>query len=289
MNPGVYFDLPPEVYYGDAALSQTVAKAGERSRAHMKAAIDRNDDEPSDAQLVGSLTHHFVLTPNAPLDHLAIKPDGMTFASKEGKAWKKEQIEAGKQIVTGAQIGKSLGIAKAIAAHPDCRAIFANGKPEVSLFGDMPLDWREGDVHPSVRVKARIDWLPIGSNALCDVKTCTDARTGELGDDGFSNHVFKWGYHIQASWYIDLWNLLNPQDRRETFVLIAVEKDPPYAVCPYELSSAGEDGTDGYIELGRKKYRALLDMYYDCVTTGVWPAYPTGIRVLNPPERAFRD
>jgi hypothetical protein len=65
-------------------------------------------------------------------------------------------------------------------------------------------------------------------------------------------------------------------DGVRAFLLIAVEKDPPYGVAVYQLD-------EELVEAGRRAYMADLALYASCVERGEWPAYSSEVEVLDAP------
>jgi len=65
------------------------------------------------------------------------------------------------------------------------------------------------------------------------------------------------------------------------FLFVAVEKDAPHAVAVYRADP-------DVIEIGRKKYRAALQLLKWCQATGNWPAYQPGgeIELISLPRWA---
>src|SRR3990167_11488877 len=73
-------------------------------------------DEQTDATVLGSACHSKILTPALFDQAYRCKPDGMSFATKEGKAWKADPDQAGKIILSFAQ-GKAVdAVAEAFQA-----------------------------------------------------------------------------------------------------------------------------------------------------------------------------
>ena len=64
--------------------------------------------------------------------------------------------------------------------------------------------------------------------------------------------------------------------KKRKFFWVAVEKDAPYAVAVYEA-------TDAMIEHGRREYRKAIELYLECATYDVWPAYSQQIQTLDLP------
>lgn len=93
--------------------------------------------------------------------------------------------------------------------------------------------------YDGVDVRVRPDVINHVAGFIADVKTCQNASP-----ESFRYDVFKWGYHIQAAFYMDMLEI-------DTFKFVCVEVNHPYTVVVHTLN-------DDFIELGRKKYKQAL-------------------------------
>jgi hypothetical protein len=155
-------------------------------------------------------------------------------------------------------------MATELAKVPLIRDLMANGQPEVSAFcTDEPT---------GVMRRSRFDIL---DDILVDYKTTVSAEPG-----AFSRAAAKYGYAQQASWYRDIAEDLGTRPRG--FLFIAQEKTAPY------LTSVTEYVPDA-IERGRDLNRRALERFRDCVESGHWPGYGTGITPIDLPRYAYYD
>jgi exodeoxyribonuclease VIII len=90
----------------------------------------------------------------------------------------------------------------------------------------------------------------------------------------FASVVFRRRYFVQSSFYLDLWNELNPDDQRTHFVFVAVEKFAPYAIQIHDLDP-------GDIQEGRWEYRHNLATLIECLKAESWPSYQGGVHKLK--------
>lgn len=122
---------------------------------------------------------------------------------------------------------------------------------------------RSIDPATGVHIKCRTDiWNP-NTRIITDLKFVEDASP-----NGFERHVRKFRYHVQDAFYKYVFEQAGIQVER--FVFIAVEKKPPFLIGVYELSF------DKIMD-GQEAFRYNLDTYAECVRTGQWPEYTTGI------------
>ena len=69
------------------------------------------------------------------------------------------------------------------------------------------------------------------------------------------------------------------QQEHTTFIFIALEKDPPYAVAVYEA-------TKDMLETAQRQIGPLLDMYAECLRTDCWPGYKDEVQQIQLPRWA---
>jgi exodeoxyribonuclease VIII len=265
---GIFYDLPAQSYHAAAGCSHSMLKNMHPRPAHLQAYLTEKR-EPTPAQILGTLVHHRVLEPERPFPQLAVKAADMKYSTREGKAWREEQLRSGRLIIGEDAFNTLTGTVASIARHPVCREIFANGRSEVSVFKNFHL----GGV---VLRKARLDWVPAG-NALVDVKTTQDASP-----EAFAKEILNYRYHSQAAYYLDIWNDSQERPDKECFILIAVEKSPPYLAAIYNLDPKA-------IGKGRQLNMDDLASYIDCAAQNRWPGYAQEILTLDLPRFAYQQ
>lgn len=266
MKTGV-FDLPMPDYLAAHGVSQSRLKILARSPAHLKYAVEHPEPSTTD-QILGTVTHVAVFEPDKLETCCHVKP--ATYQDAKTADWKKWNGNAlpckdwlathrDKPIISQDDYTNICGIRDAVAKHPAAVLALKTGKAEQSLFCEDP--------DTGLQLRCRCDWL--SGNAIVDLKTTLDASP-----TGFPKAVANFGYDIQAAFNLDVATLL--QLRKEKFIFIAVEKEPPYAVAVYEL-------TQDSINIGRRKYERLLTKYLECVVAESWPAYSSNIEFLSLP------
>ena len=269
-QPGVFYGLEAKTYRDAPGCNQSAIKHAGPTDAHMVAAVTARSTDSTAAQVIGTLVHHAILEPDKELPLIAVRPDGFDGRSSDGRAWMKKQREDGRTILDRDEWDMIQGCIASIRANEAARLMFVEGQSEVSLFGDL----FDTQGRPAF-CKARLDFLPYG-NCIPDVKTtrCAD-------DEEFSYDILEFGYHIQIAWYLDLYNHLCPNDKREAAAFIAVEKRRPFASQVYSLKQRA-------IERGRREYKRLLTRYIDCMIGGRCQSYPQVIVPIDLPERAYQ-
>lgn len=279
-RPGLYYDTPESLYRLAEGYCQSDLKSGQISMAHLKALLSGPAKEPTADQKIGTLTHSLILCGREDFvvipDHSPKKPTKAQLEAKKPSESTLEAIEwwemfraqnEGKEFVDKEQADALHAMRDSVMADPVAREILGrSGNNEVACF---KVHERTG-----LLLKGRADRIcsdNAGRITIPDLKT---VQLGAARPDEFSRSIFKWGYDIQAAFYIDLFG-------GEFFVFVAVEKEPPYAVKCYSLKQDS-------IERGRRIYEGILTQILECESTGVWPSYAPGIESIGVPEWVLR-
>ena len=130
--------------------------------------------------------------------------------------------------------------------------------------------WVRADYHDAatglvIPCKGLIDGVPfpgtpVLEHCLWDLKSTRSALP-----EAWVKWVYQTGLHVQAAWYLDMYNAATGEER-STWLWILQENFPPWEVGRRMASQA-------FIELGRLFYRSALARYAKCLSTGVWPGY----------------
>ena len=265
---GLWRDMPAEQYHAIPAMSASGLKRMRQSPAHFYGMqLDPNrppPGEPSPAMKNGTLVHACIFEPGEVAARYVVKPEGVDFRTKDGKAWRDAQT---REVLDDVQMRAALAQAAAVRALPDVAALLADGYPEASAF------W--ADVETGELCKCRPDWVhTVGDGViLVDGKTCQDASP-----DGFGRAIWNYAYHLQAAWYSDGFTQATGL-RVHGFVFAAVESAWPHAAAAYMLG-------DDVLDAARRENRRLLNLYAECKRTGVWPGYGQGVQLINLPRWA---
>ncbi len=260
---GIKLGVPFKQYCESPGVNHSSAKEIDTSPKHYLQKITAAEDDPTPAQVTGKITHSAIL--ESDFSGFVVRPKDMSFTTKEGKAWRDAQT---KHIIDQETASDIAGMVTAVKNHPLADIILykTDGNNEVSCWGKHRFT--------ELVIKGRADRVTMDAKdqmTIVDVKTC---GRGEASPESFSRDLFKYKYHSQASWYLDLFGA-------SFFVFIVVEKEAPYAVACYNL-----DGPS--IALGRELNDRRLAKIHECATSGKWPAYPEELRTINIPDWAIR-
>jgi len=108
--------------------------------------------------------------------------------------------------------------------------------------------------YEGIDVRVRPDCINRISNFISDVKTCQDNSP-----EAFKRDIYKWGYHLQAAFYMDMCGI-------DTFKFIAVTTTFPHTCEVYTLS-------DEMIEFGRNAYKQAFEKWKIYLESGNVPGY----------------
>jgi exodeoxyribonuclease VIII len=101
--------------------------------------------------------------------------------------------------------------------------------------------------------------------------------TGNASPAEFARVSWNMKMYIQAAWYIDSFERI--YGTVPDFMWCAVESKPPYLTAFYKPPAH-------LVEYGREECKRLLTIYNECIETGVWAGYDSGINELVLPSWA---
>jgi hypothetical protein len=264
-------------YHDAPGASASRLKKFKRSAAHMRYAMD-NPQKPTQAMIIGSATHSAVLEPDLFRIEWGRLPegDGRSKAVKEAKDDLIARFGAD-HILKPDIYDNILAMRESVFGHPLAVDLLDGAAVESSHY------WTDDD--SGVQCKARIDALPkehsVWDRCVIDVKTTTDASAME-----FQRTAFNFGYYLAAAHYLAATNALLPDNKRDRFIFIVIEKEPPFLVAIYELD-------DDALRMGSLNRKILLGQWATCESNhtrgrpNAWPGFPVEIQDLSLPDYAY--
>lgn len=275
IGEGLHYDVPMEAYHGNCCPGPSVSgsvlwelhsSCPARAAAKHYLNPDReDDDETTEAKAFGSAANAYIVEGVETFEErYAVKPDGMSFATTEGKAWKK--AHADRSFVTYAEYERILGMVDGLQRNEATANAFTGGRAEVTAIVK--------DAETGIYLKARPDYLREGPNLLAlNYKTAKS-----LASEDFMRDAWKYGYCVSAAICIDVFKLLG---QPAPYCIIGQEKTKPYLSKAFVLS-------DDYIVGGRMIYRRALRKFADCIAAGKWDGYGDEVATLVYPPWAER-
>lgn len=248
----------------------------------------KNPSEPTEAMAFGSALHCFVLERHEFDTRHPIASQCCAILKSGKNAGQHCRNDATHQLAGGCYCGthkpdgaqfiantisrdnaaRIRAMADAIASHPAAAAVLEI-KDEMDLNEPAIIMDRTIDDY-SVRCKAKLDAIRIKNwSAIVDIKTCQSAAF-----DAFQKDIDTFGYYRQGAYYFDMLDVVGV--RAEWFILIAVEKCPPFAVAVYSI---GRDSIS--VQIGRDENERLLRIYANCERMGRWPLYDDEFKEID--------
>ena len=210
--------------------------------------------------LLGYAVHAVLLEGLNPGKAFSIKPQGMKFNTKEGKAWRAAQT---KPIVTYDEHGDIIGMVESLLDNPLSRNILSTCLLREQIFTE---------VIQGVACKCLIDALGSaeGKQAVVEIKTSLDCRA-----EFFSKRVVSDPFHydLQSAWYRTL-------SKSEFSCWIVVENKAPWDVAVY---FPGESMRRS----GEAKMAKVLAIYKACKQLDRWPGSQPDPLILDVPTLVF--
>lgn len=238
-------------YHAHPALSRSKLWMLHDSPQKFKWAME-HPQEPSPAFRLGAAFHKLALEPETFDDEYAVAPD-FNRRTKEGR----QQYEAflaeaeGKTVLDIDEMRTAEEMVKSLMANPTAKKLIEVGQKEQSFFWTNPRTNLELKCRPDIYITGN------GPDLIVDLKSTTSSETRS-----FTNECIRFGYDVQSAFYVEGLKTVYP-DAEFTFMFIAVEKNPPYAVNVMEMSR-------DMVEYGRVRFEDLLMKYQECRASGNW-------------------
>ena len=269
MKPGIYYNISNEYYHYNPkyrALSKGGIVQLLKSPAHFKAWEKRDKEDPTPAMNFGSAAHSLILEPNK---NKVVKAPNINRRTTEGKElWGKFVSDSqDKIVITSDEWAQIKAMKKVINKSETASNLLRDGKPEATIY------WR--DRNYKYLCKARPDYVIEDLKILVDYKTAIDASP-----DAFASAIVRFGYDIQAAWYLYGMNIITNEIDEWKFIFIVQEKTPPFPVACYRAG-------DEILRLGEDKFKSAVLQYHLCKKVlKRWDAYPDELVDIIPPRWA---
>ncbi len=214
----------------------------------------------SEAMRLGLLVHTLALTPAEFSEAYAVSPFD-SFRTNESKAWRQEQEDAGRSVITQATLDQAQSIAECITST-DILHYIGERQCEVAVVANFH----------GTQVRGMIDIVPTYGNMLMDLKTTSSIESL----DALARLICNRGYDWQAAMYLDLWNAATGEERDE-FQFLFVEVDDPHETAIVTLSP-------DVIADGRTGYMNALMRWKECIRKNHFPEAVEGIQTIEKPH-----
>lgn len=271
-EPGVY-DIPADVYHRDPVEGGSLSSSGARKLllpgCPAKFDWERKHGSPEKREFdFGRAAHREVLGVGD--DLVVVDADNwLTKAAKEQRAGAYEQ---GQTPLLAKEYAVVQAMAAALRQHTDAANLLRPGTGRA----EQTLVWR--DKETGVMCRARLDWLRNRPKEGRRLFVPDYKSTRSADPDSIDRAMHEYGYARQAAWYLDGALALGLAEAA-AFLFIFQEKTAPFLVTVTEPDALT-------VEAGRFYNRKALRVYAECVRTGQWPGYVTGIGIASLPPWA---
>ncbi len=251
-------------YHSSMGVSRSALMEFKRSPFHYwhKHLSGNHDNSHSTSAMdLGNLIHTMVLESHKFDEEFVIRPD-LDRRTNAGKFAYNQFTStlAGRTPIVAEQLAQATCIKQAVEDNEIASSLLADCLIEKSIYFTH--------VNTGIQCKVRPDaW---SGSIVIDLKTTQDASYRN-----FQSSAFKYGYFLQAGMIYRALQSLDIQ--MEKFVILAVEKDTPYATALYVLD-------DEAIDFGCNQFDTLMQTYAQCLELDKWPGY--GIQSLSVPGYA---
>lgn len=259
-DPGVYPGTPEAEYRSWDAVNQSFLT--DLLMKSPKHAMHRQETpSSSDAMDFGKAAHAFILQPELFDANFVVTSPGLDRRTKAGKAEWADVLASGKVPLRDEDHLRLCAIEQELEGHRLGRSL-RNGQSEVAVVWD--------DAMTGLRCKGLLDaWF---DGLIVDLKFTSDASL-----HGSISHVRRYGYDVQAAYYIDgAAQAFGMEPDDVSFILMTIEAEAPFGIRSWPM--------DEWVMRGRNGYRKALTIYADCKTRNHWPGYPDGLEELPMPK-----
>jgi hypothetical protein len=199
------------------------------------------------------------------------------FGSDYCDTWKMEREAIGQEVVSSKLVNHCETAAQRLLTPIDdddtIKRWFDASDKQVLITGE----WRDEGTGLIIPVSCLMDFVPRSDSefgsCLGDLKCVRSAHPIM-----FQRQAFKFGWHVQAGWCMDMYINATKEDRN-TWCFILQENFEPWEPNRCMFGQEGDMGQPGFVELGRSKefgYEGILSNYCKCLKSNKWPGYNIG-------------
>ena len=271
LGEGLHPDVPMDAYHGNCCPGPSVSGSvlftlhetcpARALAKHYLSPWPREEDDTEAKDFGTAAGVYLVEGPEAFAERFAVKPEDMSFSTKEGKAWR--AANEGREIVSFAEFEKIKGMAIGLQQNEGTAAAFTEGRPEVTGIYKDP--------ETGIYLKTRPDWLR--PRLAINYKTAKS-----VAREKWMRQAWDLGYCVSAALCVDV---LKALDHPVFYSFVCQEKTVPYLAKARVLS-------DDHLQGGRMIYRRALRKFADCIDSGKWDGYGDEVETIPYPPWAER-
>ena len=228
---------------------------------------DRLRSEPTPAMALGTAAHAYILEgADAFHERFSVKPEGLNFSTREGKAWRDAQ--EGRSIISFDQHMQILAMRDALMAQPDARRLLeANGKAEVTMVAK--------DEETGLTLLCRPDLYISRAGLAVNLKT-----TANPAPSAWRRTCANLRYDLGDAMFRLVASTLGIQ--RPSHAFMVVGSQPPHLGYVAALSAEAASAAD-------QQLRQILRRFAKSVASNDWPGYTVGVLEIGLPSWAANE
>jgi len=223
--------------------------------------------EPSASMMLGTAAHCYILEgAEAFHQRFAVKPDGLSFATREGKAWREAQGD--RQTVSFSDHMRIVGMRDGLMKNADARRLLeAGGRAEVTMVAR--------DEETGLTLLCRPDLYIARAGLAVNLKT-----TASPAPNAWRRTAANLRYDLGDAMYRLVASTLGI--RRPTHAFMVVGNDEPFIGYVAALSADAASAAD-------QQLRQILRRFAKSVADDSWPGYTTGVVEIGLPQWAANE
>ncbi|EAU0670486.1 exodeoxyribonuclease VIII [Salmonella enterica] len=259
IQPGIYYDIPNEMYHAGPGVSKSqlddIADTPAIYLWRKNAPVDTEKTKSLDT---GTAFHCRVLEPEEFSKRFIIAPEfnRRTSAGKEEeKAFLEECARTGRTVLTAEEGRKIELMYQSVMALP-----LGQWLVESTGYAESSVYWE--DPETGILCRCRPDKIIPEFHWIMDVKTTADIQR-------FRTAYYDYRYHVQDAFYSDGYRAQFGEI--PTFVFLVASTTAECGRYPVEIFMMGEDAKLA----GQREYRRNLQTLAECLNNDEWPAIKT--------------
>jgi len=227
----------------------------------------RIHSEPTASMTLGTAAHCYILEgADAFHDRYAIKPEGLNFSTREGRAWRDEQ--EGRSIISFDAHMQILAMRDSLMAQPDARRLLeAGGRAEVTMIARDP--------ETGLTLLCRPDLYISRAGLAVNLKT-----TANPAPSAWRKTAANLRYDLGDAMFRLVAGLLGVQ--RPSHAFMVVGSQAPHLGYVAALSAEAASAAD-------QQLRQILRRFAKSVADNDWPGYTTGVLEIGLPQWAANE
>lgn len=258
-SPGLYAGIGPDRYHGQLTVTPSLSASMavtiiDECPAKMFANCYLDPEYEGEQRQdfdIGTAAHLGLLEPDLWAERI-VEIDADSYRTKDAKAARDAAHAAGRTPLLTDQADRVRAMGAAARRNAEIRRVMTGARFETTLV------WQDRET--GVWLKTRPDVLALTGGELHDYKTTTCAE-----ESTFERRAADLLYFQKAAWYLDGVEAVTGA-RPDVYGFIVQETKRPFLTAVYDLDERA-------IEWGRKMNRVAIDLFAECLATGIWPGY----------------